>query len=94
MIAPPFESRSDLYGAIKPFSNQQTVICLSSETIKMSALPLTCSERSSNLFLIELMFRWAKTNLFKLLQHKDFNKLLPSVFFGQYLFYKGYILQQ
>ena len=36
---------------------------------------------SSNLFLIELMFRRAKANLFKLLQLKDFNTLLPSVTF-------------
>ena len=36
---------------------------------------------NSSLFLIELMFRWAKANWLKLLQRKDFNTLLPSVMF-------------
>ena len=85
MIPPPFESRSNLYHGLKSWIKKFPIGKLSSilvsETIKTSTLPLTCLERSSNLFLTELMFRWAKTNLFKLLQHKYFNTLLPPVTF-------------
>ena len=83
MISPPFEWRSSLYGGlkswIKKFPIRKLSSILFSETIKTSTLHLTCSERNSSLFLIELMFRWAKANLLKLLQRKDFNTLLPSV---------------
>ena len=83
MIPPLFESQSSLYGGLKPWIKKFAIGKLSSiivsETTKTSTLPLTCSERSSNLFRIELKFRWAKTNLFKLLQRNDFNTLLPSV---------------
>ena len=36
---------------------------------------------NSSLFLIELTCRWAKANLLKLLERKDFNTLLQSVTF-------------
>ena len=85
MIPPPFEWRSSLYGGLKPwikkFPIRKLSFILFSETIKTSTLHLTCSEMNSSLFLIELMFRWAKANWLKLLQRKDFNTLLPSVMF-------------
>ena len=43
--------------------------------------PLTSSARSSNLFLIELMFKCAKTNLFKLSLLTDFKGLTQSLDF-------------
>ena len=57
--------------------NQKTALV--SETIKTFILPLACPERNSNLLLIELVFKCAKANLFKLLHCKDFNTLLQSV---------------
>ena len=61
MIRPPFESGSSLYGGLKPrikkFPIGKRLSILVSETIKMSALPITSSERSSSLLLIELLLR-------------------------------------
>ena len=51
------------------------------EIIKTSMLPLTCSARNFNFFLIELKFKWAKTDLFKLSLLIDFKSLTQSLGF-------------
>ena len=78
MIAPPCKSQSSLYGESKPLIKKFPIGKLSFisvlETIKTSTLPLTCSERISNLFRKVQMRKQVK-----LLQCKDFNTLWPSV---------------
>ena len=77
MIPPPFEKPW-----IKKFPIGKLPSILVSETIKTSMSPhLTCSGRYSNLFLIELMFKYVKTNMFKFLQRKDSYTLLQSATF-------------
>ena len=51
---------------------------LVSKVIKISMLPVTFSTRNSDLFLIKFMFKWAKTNLFKLSLLIDFKSLTQS----------------
>ena len=69
MIPPLYESRSSLYGGLKPRIKKSPIgnllSILVSETIKTFMLPLTFLERNLKLFLIELIYKCAKTNLFK-----------------------------
>ena len=64
MITPPFESRSGLYGGLKPRIKNIPIEKLSSFLVlwtnKTSILPLTGLKRSSNLFLVEILFQWNK----------------------------------
>ena len=47
-----------------------------SEIINKSTSPLTFRMRASNLFLIEMMFKCATTNLFKLISQINFKWLM------------------
>ena len=50
-----------------------------SEIISTSTLSLIYSESNSNLFRIELLFKWAKISLLRLSLRKDFKVLLQSL---------------
>ena len=50
-------------------------------SILVSKIIRASKEWNSNLFLIELMFDWSKTNLFKLPSLKDFKTLTQSLGF-------------
>ena len=47
-----------------PFGTLSSILV--SKIIKISNFPLTCVAKNSNLFLMELIFKWAKINLFTL----------------------------
>ena len=78
-IPPLFESRSNLYGVLKPSIKNwlwgKVSSIFVSEIISISILPLIWSLSNSNLFLMEFMFKWANINLLTLSLRIDFRVL-------------------
>ena len=60
-------------------SQQEIYHIFVSEIIKTSSFPLIWSTNNSNLFLIEFILKWVKTNLFEFSVHVDFKMLLVSI---------------
>lgn len=80
IICITFRSRL-LKASIAKFRMGQLSSVLISEIIKTSVLPLTCSKSTSNLFRIELMFKWAKTNIFLVSLCKWLKNLCSYLFY-------------
>ena len=78
-IAPPFQSRSNLYDVLKPSIKnwlwRKVPSIFVSEIISISILPLIWSLSNSNLFLMEFLFKWANINLLTLSLRLDFRVL-------------------
>lgn len=54
----------------------KTLVIFFTENISKSTSPLTFRMRTSNLFLIEMMFKCATTHLFKLISQINFKWLI------------------